>query len=260
MSPRIRRFLSLPFIFGLLVGACGVCIVHRTPASLQHQRADPVTADIRYRIDEQSAFVDPDGGVPMHLGVLEFRAHVEEKSVDVALQVMESFRVNDDVDNILIVIDSRGGELEAGARLIHAIETMPKMVTCVAVNNAQSEGFAIFQSCDRRLMVSGTTLMLHEPLVELDFDAYPHQSVRITRDWLRQKMDEHNEFVARWLPKTSAKLRMSYKDIAAKVMYQDWVMGGEEALKVGAIDGIVDGAGVVEQDLTNGIEVQMRTP
>lgn len=253
---RISQFLSLSFLFSVLIGACSGCLLSHLPAPT-HPQTDSSNDDVAWRIDVQKTNI-PDGGIPLTLGVLEYKADVNERSIDIALQVMESFSVNSQISQILIIIDSGGGYSNEGIKLVHAIEHSPKRVTCIA-QQAQSEGFAIFESCDNRILVRNAVLMVHEPLrIWTREDIDPNWGLRITRSWLEDQMELHDRDTNEWLPAATKKMTMPYADIAAKVRNSDWVLSEDEALKWHAVDAVVDSAIVVELDMANNLPVHAR--
>lgn len=65
-------------------------------------------------------------------------------------------------DKIYLFIDSPGGSIFSGLKLVEAIKASDKTVVCIA-NTAISMAFIIFQACDERLIVPDAVLMQHMP-------------------------------------------------------------------------------------------------
>ena len=62
-------------------------------------------------------------------------------------------------ENVIVYIDTNGGSVMAGNKIITLFENHP--VNCIA-EKAYSMGFAIFQSCQERYVLEHSTLMQHQ--------------------------------------------------------------------------------------------------
>lgn len=62
---------------------------------------------------------------------------------------------------IKILINSSGGDIEAGQMVVDAILTCPAPVVGIAMGKAMSAAFDIFLACDKRIVYPNTVLMAH---------------------------------------------------------------------------------------------------
>lgn len=87
---------------------------------------------------------------------LILRGPVDEKSVS---RIIYELNLMSDKNNVYLYIDTPGGELESGQRLIG--EVINHNISCVA-ERAYSMGFAILQSCKNRYILRHGRLMMHQ--------------------------------------------------------------------------------------------------
>ncbi len=71
------------------------------------------------------------------------------------------------VDTLYLFVDSPGGSIFAGLKLIDAIKSTDKNIVCIA-NTAISMAFVILQACDERVIVDNAVLMQHVPSYGVD--------------------------------------------------------------------------------------------
>jgi ATP-dependent protease ClpP protease subunit len=124
-------------------------------------------------------------------------------------------------------INSDGGGVVAGWDLVQAIEGYGSPVTCVVDTRAQSMGFYILQTCDKRLMTSRSFLMAHEPQTQVRGNA------NTLRDYADKLDAMHEGFINQCL----TRMKVSREEFIAKTRDRVWNMGFAEAKKVNAIDG-----------------------
>lgn len=130
----------------------------------------------------------------------------------------------------VLFIDSPGGELGAALQVADAIRARGG-VRCVVRGAAASGAFAILQACAVRVMVRGSKIATHEPRIGVD----PLDRVAMT------VVLRHLEATAEaWNAICRQRLKMTAEEYRAKVFGKDWVMEWAEALKVGAVDQVVD--------------------
>jgi len=95
--------------------------------------------------------------VVLDSGVTVLRGQVTAKSASAAI---ESILFSAEKE-LTLVIDSPGGSVFAGMRLIDALQSTDKTVTCVVLNGA-SMAFSIAQACTKRLIVPSAIFMQHQ--------------------------------------------------------------------------------------------------
>lgn len=146
------------------------------------------------------------------------------------------------VEAILLELDTDGGNITDGFALMKAIENSDAPVYCVADGHAWSMGFYIMQSCDVRIMTTRSTLMAHKAIM-------PTSEGYETLDILKSKIAHLNAVSLGLEGQALRRLCMS-REAFEKKIGGDWFMGGEEALKVGAVDLLVGTSADLQRDLT----------
>lgn len=170
---------------------------------------------------------------------IAFTDEVNEQSVS---RFIRDF-LSSEKDDIVVYVDSPGGSVLDGLRMIQAVTAgkaaNPNLkVTCV-VGSAASMAFYFLQlSCDERLVSSTTILMQHQAAVGV-----------------RGKMRDVNKVmklyksIGEWLDAASAKrMGMSVEKLKENIV-DDWWMIGEEAISFKAADKVV--SVICSKELTN---------
>ncbi len=148
----------------------------------------------------------------------EFMKHVEAKDKTVVFN-----------------INSHGGSIFGGLNLIKVIEDFKKSegihTVCIVDSYAYSMGFVFLQSsaCDERLITTRSTLLAHEGSMEASGTA---EEIHNQEVFLRQVSLALSTMCA-------DRMKMPLASFLARVNSKDWIFGAEEALKVGAVDAIV---------------------
>lgn len=92
--------------------------------------------------------------------VIVFDDEISEASV--AQFSMELALAEQTFDSVVVEINSPGGELGAGMKMMKAIEQSSAQVTCRVDGVAASMAFIVLQSCDERVMTKRSVLMGHQ--------------------------------------------------------------------------------------------------
>lgn len=136
-------------------------------------------------------------------------------------------------DELLLEINTDGGEVPSGFELARAIEESDAPVTCVIDGNAISMGFYILQSCEKRVMTRRSRLMAHEPSWAFGASGHPNDW-KAYADNLKTLADTFGYWCAH-------RLKVSLKEYHARVDgNQQWWLEADAAKKVGAVDEIID--------------------
>jgi ATP-dependent protease ClpP protease subunit len=136
---------------------------------------------------------------------------------------------------LVIKIDTAGGEVDAGFKLINAIESLGIATYCVVDDKAYSMGFAILQACTVRLATAHATLMIHEArLGAVDPEGRPSEMpIAVAAD------DQRNlgvQAVSHVMAQhCAARMKISLAEYLEKTA-GDWWMNGRDALAFGALD------------------------
>lgn len=153
---------------------------------------------------------------------LILKGPVDEKSVS---RIIYELNMLDDRKNIYLYLDTPGGEVESGQRLIS--EVINHNISCIA-ERAYSMGFAILQSCYKRYILRHGKLMMHQ----VSFGV--HNDLGRIENYVNfvQQMDfEMNEMMASRIKMHPHVFRERVKD--------EWWLHGLFATKANCADEIV---------------------
>jgi ATP-dependent protease ClpP protease subunit len=95
--------------------------------------------------------------VQLDAGVVLLRGVVDSRSVSSTIEGL----LSSDKEEITLVIDSPGGSVFAGLRLVDTIQSSDKKIKCVILN-AASMAFALSQVCTTRLVAPSAIMMQHQ--------------------------------------------------------------------------------------------------
>lgn len=151
---------------------------------------------------------------------LSLRTQVNEESATHLIHLLESAQVK----TIYIYINSPGGSLLSGFKIINAIRNSGKHVVCIA-DYAASMAFSIFQSCNERYVVEGAIIMQHQASMQVDGKLSEIEGELAFVHKLAKKL---NEWDAR-------RIGLSLKDFQDKIEH-DWWMFDSEAVEQRAAD------------------------
>lgn len=161
---------------------------------------------------------------------ITMQGHIDGQGAAFLVSVLEKLK---NVEFVLLEINSGGGEVEPGFVIAKAIENHPAAIACIVDGEAASQAFYILQSCPLRYMTARSKLMAHEPF-------YYSDGTALTREYLKQALVRHEVEVQGWTEHAGARMVGGADGLRAKIRDGDWYMNADEALKVGAVDGIVD--------------------
>lgn len=145
--------------------------------------------------------------------------------------------VNSGAERIVLLINSPGGDVEAGERLAHEVEQVRVPLTCVVDGHADSIAFYLLQSCPVRVATRQSTLVTHEPFVGL------HQALLHLDDAIKL-VEELRDMVEQVGRHCAARMNITYEQYQERVHGKDWDMKPDEAVSVHALDRVVDSLAV----------------
>lgn len=154
--------------------------------------------------------------------IVYLKGVISDEVVDAFLT---EFQAIPNKEDIVVYIDSPGGSVIAGNKIITLLENYP--VTCIA-EKAYSMGFAIFQSCKNRLVLEHSTLMQHQmfALVGNELEKMNHYL---------EFLNDINDILTE---KQSKRIGMPSKTFKEKT-YNDWWLTAKKAVKENVADAIV---------------------
>jgi len=155
---------------------------------------------------------------------------IDDSSVTPIVDKIEDIKKSGKVKELWIRIHSYGGVIDAGEKLVDAIENAGIPTVCVADHKAMSMGFYVLQACDKRLMTKRTVLMIHEPSGGARGNA---TQIGMIADYLAKENLALLEMAAR-------RMDMSVAEIKLRAGSTAWFMNWQEALDHKAVDGTVD--------------------
>ncbi len=163
-------------------------------------------------------------------GPILFETDVNEMSVFVFMRQLEAANASAKGEPVVVIIDTPGGSVLDGIVMGKAIERSKAQVICVVDGMAASMGLYILQSCDVRLMTGRSLLMGHEPA----------SGARGQPDELGQTEELLRKLSHAMAAHIVHRMNISVAEYEAKIAHgAEWWTTAEEALAVGAIDGIV---------------------
>lgn len=147
---------------------------------------------------------------------------------------------------IVFEINSGGGEVEEGFKLVKEIEEYPGRVICVVDGEGMSMAFYLLQSCHTRYMTKRSVLMIHQPRFQRHGpppDAIDAANLNGYQRALSQAMVEH----------MAGRMGMAPDAMLDKIPSRlGWWLNWEEALCVNAVDAVVPSVGFVVDSLKDG--------
>lgn len=197
-------------------------------------------ATISPKFSEASSY--PPGTVVLDKNTLVLEGIVNDESVDVLIKSITTSNKK----TLTLFINSPGGMITAGYRLINAMKASGKKITCLA-DNADSMAFAIFEvGCSVRDVMEASEIMQHAG----SFGLPPQDSNKqfnlvelIRREFKKLEADQ------------AVKMHMNVEDFHNKTV-TDWWMYGAEAVVNQAADNTV--LAICTPELINKTHVENR--
>jgi ATP-dependent protease ClpP protease subunit len=133
---------------------------------------------------------------------------------------------------ILLVLNTPGGYIDAGQRIMKAITGTKLKVVCLVNGQAASMGYLVLEVCDARLMTENSTLVAHEPFIEVP------EATQLTRATLAEFTVRQAKLADMYALQGALRLKISLPQFRHRIFKRDYMMTTAEALKIGAIDGV----------------------
>jgi len=140
---------------------------------------------------------------------------------------------DDEVKEVEIVLNSRGGDHEHTYAIIDAIENMSKLVTITATGTVMSGAFMVLMSGNHRRVTKNCILMSHKPIRQMNRDCYGVDAIYVleknTRLIEKKQMLTYMKYTG--LPQSKVRKQLLRKE--------DFYMQAEYALKYNVVDEII---------------------
>jgi ATP-dependent Clp protease protease subunit len=133
-------------------------------------------------------------------------------------------------DPVVVMLNSRGGDLLHALAIYDAIRTAGVVVTCEILGHCMSAGVIVAQACDRRLIHKHAIVMLHNPEHAHEGDSFSHETwgkwARSTRKLVYQLLANHTGKPAAYWERRCSR--------------GDRLFTAQEALAAGLVDSIIE--------------------
>lgn len=151
---------------------------------------------------------------------------VNSETCNELIKQMMYLSKQDDIDEIVLFIDSPGGEVQAGLALFDVMRMVEKPVKTVVLGRAASMGAIIFLAGNKREMLSHSTIMIHDPAFgSRNIGGLKSHELKAELDDLNRCREILADIIAE---RTGKKLKEIYKVTAV-----DHYMNSKEALDFG---------------------------
>ena len=153
---------------------------------------------------------------------VELSGDIDQENINMAIKDM----TYSNSDLIYLYLNTNGGEVESGLRLIHILESYDnkKNIICIG-EKVISMGFSIFQACKTRIVMLSSTAMQHQMIVSLEGQLYT----------LMRKM-EYLKYIDDYLStRESERLKMP-KEFYKSLTEHEWWLHGRSIVEKNAAD------------------------
>ncbi len=211
----MKNFLLLPLLFVLAI------------PSIHHKKIAAVSAiNQSESLQSVEPASQPAAGQPP---MLELDGTVDSSTVDPIIAKLKELDASG-VPEIWLKLNTPGGSVNDGENLISAIEGLHAKTTCVVAWTSMSMGMPILESCTKRLAVPNALFMIHLPAIKSGGNEHELQeSIEILQS-LRKIM----------VNQLLKKMKITKAALNHHLDTHNWYFEVDEALKVGAIDGIIE--------------------
>lgn len=169
----------------------------------------------------------------LYVPVIEFGDEVDDDTVADAIRKI-AWANEDGAYGIVLNIDSPGGSVSAGMKLMRAIEESDAPVVCIVDTAAYSMGFYILQSCDVRSTTTRGRLMIHRAFYSGLFFGGRAGEAEIMN--LYNNLHTLNE---QFIENTVRRSLVTRKELEEKIQdSREWWVVSKEALEKGFVDRI----------------------
>lgn len=157
------------------------------------------------------------------------RGDVDEEMADKVVNALVTMEKVDAKKPIYMIINSYGGSIPDGARIVAALSATDVPVVCVVDEKAYSMAAVILQYCDERYVQKFADLLFHPASFRVGGQ---ENQVESQVKHIKAYLDIFHKDVAQRLKLTEA----AYK----KQIANDWWLTSQQAVSAGAADGTVE--------------------
>lgn len=155
---------------------------------------------------------------------VELSGDIDEENINTVIKHLTYSKSN----LTYIYINTNGGEVESGLRLIHILDSYDskKNIICIG-EKVLSMGFSIFQACKKRVVMLSSTAMQHQMIVSLEGQLYT----------LMRKL-EYLKYIDDYLITHESKRLEMPKEIYKSLKEHEWWLHGRYIVEKKAADRI----------------------
>jgi ATP-dependent protease ClpP protease subunit len=147
-----------------------------------------------------------------------------------AAPLIKLFREAERNQQILLIINSPGGEIDAGNSLSSSIKHSNAAVTCVVEGRASSYALVVLQACDARGITPGSLVMIHQA----------SSAVEGTSSDMRSAAGEVDIYTEAMFRTLMVKSKLTIDELKKHTAHgHRWWITSEEAVKLGLADAVV---------------------
>ncbi len=132
--------------------------------------------------------------------------------------------------NVNIVIDSGGGSVIAGIKIIRLLDNLNATVNCLVDNFAASMAAMILETCDNRFVLADSIVMFHE--ASGGFQG-PFNIMKTRQGFVYELVESYERRVA-------ARLNLTFREYKEQIVSEMWLLGNH-AVVANAADFLLKG-------------------
>lgn len=149
------------------------------------------------------------------------------------LEELIRWAVRGGAKELVIDIDSDGGDAEEGIKIYRAIKASPIPTRCTVHGQAASAAALLLQACQIRVMTKDSRIAIHNPFTRLPI------SMMISVEQAKLISDELTTLANVYAGLTAARLHMPLEMFQSRISNGAmWILDANDALKAGAIDAV----------------------
>ncbi len=149
------------------------------------------------------------------------------------LPLLAAIEENPEIHGLLVLINTVGGDVEAGLAIAEMLATMKKPTASIVIGGGHSIGIPIAVACDRSFTVPSATMTVHPVRTQGTFLGVPQafKGLEKMQDRITRFIVTHSKIPARALTALIYRTDELATDVGA-------IIDGEEAVALGLIDKI----------------------
>lgn len=147
------------------------------------------------------------------------------------LPLLVSVEQNEEIDGLLLILNTMGGDVEAGLAIAELVSSMTKPTVSLVLGGSHSIGVPLAVSAKRSFIASSATMTVHPVRMSGMVIGSPQ-----TYEYFRKMQDRITEFVcnnSNITPEKFTELMMKTGEMANDV---GTIVSGDDAVKFGLID------------------------